>query len=297
MSPSGSASQNPGSGGSRALPCTAVPRHRAGHILVAVLLGLAIRSSTAADFATEMLGATFKLFHPDSTATCVLVQRAAPDSALYLVTAGHALERIKGDTAIVVLRQAKEDGSYERCDFTVIIRRADQPLWVRHATQDAAVLRLSELPPVAVAALPAALLAAERGLDLAGVHLCSSLFILTFPQRFEANSAGFPIARAGILASPLLPVRTHPTFLVDFTTFAGDSGGPVFIEGAAGHPLLAGIVIAQSHHEEKVTTEYQDWTLRHPLGLGTVLHAQFVLETLEQAATAAAPPPPDPALP
>lgn len=275
-------------------PRTCCARDRLGRALLALLVGLVASVSSAADFATEMLDATFKLFHPDSTATCVIVRRAAADSALYLVTAAHALERTKGDTAVVVLRQAKDDGSYERHDHTVAIRRAGQPLWVRHATQDCAVLRLGETLPVPVAALPAALLADERSLKASGAHLCSPLFILTFPQRFEANGAGFPVARAGIFASPLLPVPTHPTFLAEFNTSAGDSGGPVFMEGAAAHPLLVGIVVAQFHHDEKVTTEYEDRTLRHPLGLGTVLHAHWVLETLEQAAVpvpAPAPPP------
>jgi hypothetical protein len=263
--------------------------------LLALGLGLVLSAAAAADFATAVLEATFKLFHPDSTATCILVRRAAPDSALYLVTAGHALERIKGDTAVVVLRQAKDDGSYARHDQTVTIRRAGQPLWLRHATQDVAVLRLSEAPPVAVAALAAAWLADERSLKAAGTHLCSPLFVLTFPQRFEANSAGFPVARAGIVASPLLPAQSHPTFLADFSTFAGDSGGPVFIEGEAGQPLVVGMVIAQFRHDEQVNTEYEERTIHHPLGLGTVLHAQWVLEALEQAA--AAPPAAAPAAP
>ena len=273
--------------------CCSTPSSRP-RALFALLLGLAASAASAADFATEMLDATFKLFHPDSTATCVVVRRDAADSALYLVTAAHALERTKGDTAVVVLRQAKDDGSYERRDHTVAIRRAGQPLWVRHATQDCAVLRLNEALPVPVAALPAAFLADERGLRASGAHLCSPLFILTFPQRFEANGAGFPVARAGIFASPLLPVPTHPTFLAEFNTSAGDSGGPVFMAGAAGHPLLVGIVVAQFHHDEKVTTEYEDRTLRHPLGLGTVLHAQWVLETLAQAAVPAPNPLPPP---
>jgi hypothetical protein len=108
--------------------------------------------------------------------------------------------------------------------------------------------------------------------------------VFTYPQRFEANPAGFPVARQGIFASPpLLPAETHPTYLADFTTFAGDSGGPVFVEGADGHPLVTGIVLAQMHHDEKVKDEYEERTIHHPLGLGKVLHAQYVREMVDAA--------------
>lgn len=254
-------------------------------ILAVLLVIMSCAVAPAGDFATEMLNATFKLFHVDSTATCVLVRRDAPDQSLYLVTAAHVLERTKGDTAIVVLRERRTDGSYQRRDHTIAIRRDGKPLWVRHATEDTAVLRLVEAPPVPVSALPLAAIADEAGLTAAGLHICSPLFVLTYPQRFEANDAGFAIARQGIIAShPFLPIQRHHTYFADFTTFAGDSGGPAFVAGIDGHPLLVGIVLAQSRHDERVTTEYEERTIHHPLGLGTVLHAQFVRDTIEQAA-------------
>jgi hypothetical protein len=254
-------------------------------VLSLLLAGLFLRIAAAADFATAVMEATFKVFHPDSTSTCFLVNRDAPDEATYLVTAAHTVERMKGETAILVLREPKPDGSYGRHDHTIGIREGDKPLWARHEKQDVAVLRLGKPLPVPVKVLPLAVLADEAALKASRVHICSPLFVLTYPQRFEANGAGFPVARQGIFASPpLLPVPAHPTFLADFTTFAGDSGGPVFIETAEREPLITGIVISQHHHVDKVKSEYEDRTLRHPLGIGTVLHASFIRETLEQAA-------------
>lgn len=255
-------------------------------VILTLLVGIiSCAFASAGDFATEMLDATFKLFHVNSTGTCVLVRREPPDQSLYVVTAAHVLERTKGDTAIVVLRERRADGSYQRRDHTVAIRRDGKPLWVRHATEDTAVLRLAEPPPVPVSALPWAAVADEARLVAAGLHICSPLFVLTYPQRFEANSAGFAVARQAIIAShPFLPVERHRTYFADFTTFAGDSGGPAFVADTNGHPLLVGIVLAQSRHDERVTTEYEERILHHPLGLGTVLHAQFIRDTIEQAA-------------
>jgi secreted trypsin-like serine protease len=212
------------------------------------------------------------------------VRREAPDQALYLVTAAHVFDGVKGDTAIVVLRARRGDGSYQRRDHTITVRRGGKALWVRHATEDVAVLRLSEPPPVPAAALPLSAIAGEASLTAAGLHICSPLFVLTYPQRFEANDAGFAVARQGIIAShPFLPIQAHHTYLADFTTFGGDSGGPVFVAGGQGHPLLIGIVLAQFRHDEQVTTEYEERSIHHPLGLGSVLHAQFVRDTIERA--------------
>lgn len=253
--------------------------------LLAVLLFF-LPAVRAADFATQVLESTFKFFHPDSTSTCVLIKREA-DPALYLVTCAHTLERTKGETGTLVLREAQADGSYTRRDHTLTIRKGEAALWTRHEKQDVAVLKLEGELPVKVVGLPESLLLDEAALKAAGVHVCSPLFVLTYPQRFEANGAGFPVARQGIFASPpLLPVANHPTFLGDFTTFAGDSGGPVFFPATDGRPLIAGIVIGQHHHEVKSKGEYEESLTRIPLGMGIILHATYIRETLAAAAAA-----------
>ena len=240
---------------------------------------------SAADFATQMVEATFKLFHPDSAATCFLLRREPGDPALYLATAGHVLGRTKGDTATLVLREQQADGTFKRRDHTIAIRQKGKPLWVQGKTDDAAVLKLTEPLPVPVAALPVTALADEAMVKAAGLRVCSPLFVLTYPNRTESNPAGFPLARQGIIAShPLLLSAQQRTFMADFTTFAGDSGGPVFVADAAGKPVVIGMVLAQINQEENITLEFEKRTLRHPLGLGKVLHAQFLRELVEQCA-------------
>ena len=250
---------------------------------LAAFIGFAATAS--ADFATEMLDATFKFFDPTVTGTCFLVRREAPDQAIYLVTAAHMLEGTKADSATLVLRERLDDGTYQRREHSVPIRREGRALWVRHAKDDTAVLRLTDALPVAAGTVPISAIADEARLIAAGLHICSPILVLTYPKAFEANGAGFPLARQGIVAShPLVPVSHKHTFLADFTAFGGDSGGPIFVSDPAGHPLVIGMVFAQVRHDEHVKMEFEERSVHYPLGLGEVLHAQFIRETIEQAA-------------
>lgn len=258
--------------------------------LTALIVVLSVRVVAGADFATEMMEATFKLGR-GASGTCFLVRREAPDTAVYLVTVGHAFDDNTDETAVVVLRKPKPDGSYERHDHTIPLRRGGKPLWVRHEKQDVAVLRISEPLPVVVATLPASALADDAQLKASAVHLCSPLFVLGYPQGLEANAAGLPVARQGIFASPpLLPMTTHPTFLADYKAFKGDSGGPVFIAGAGNHPVVVGIATDQHYFVDEMKGMYEKHVIQNPLGVAIILHAQYVRDTIEVAAKQSEPP-------
>jgi hypothetical protein len=250
----------------------------------ALITVLTVRAVVAADFATEMMEATFKL-GKSATGTCFLVRREAPDTTVYLVTVGHAFDDNTDKTAVVVLRKPNPDGSFERLEYNFPIRRNDKPLWLRNEKQDLAVVPLTEPLPVAVAALPISALADEARLKASGVHLCSPLFVLAYPLGLEADAAGRPVACQGIFASPpLLPLATHPSFLADYNVFKGDSGGPVFIPGADGHPLVVGLVHEQHYFDDELKGMYQEHRIRNPLGIVKVLHAQHIRDTIEAAA-------------
>ena len=170
------------------------------------------------------------------------------------------------------------------------------------------------------AALELEWLADEPAVRACRLHAGSPLVALGFPERVESDPAGFPVARHASLAShPLLPVRSAGTFMADLNTFAGDSGGPVFLadprprpsaEGKAGEanpagegeaashasrhadgpaagpddapPLVLGMIVGQFRHDERTVTETEERTTHYPLNLATVLHARFAREAIER---------------
>jgi len=283
---------------------TESPSPNAAALIAAILL-LATPSAHATEaddsanghdgnFASRMLEATFKFFHPNSTSTCFLIadhgdnETDNDEPVLYLVSSGHTFERTRGETAVLVLRERDGNGSYQRHDFTIPIREGDQPLWVQHETEDVGVLRLTGPLPVPVNALPLASVADESAIRDARLQIGGQLLVLTFPHRFEAHPAGLPVARLGIFASPpQLPVSDQPNFLADFATFSGDSGGPAFVAADDHNPLLVGVVIAEVNHNSTMSDSYEERRIRYPLNLGRVVHATFIRDTIEAARQAA----------
>jgi hypothetical protein len=102
--------------------------------------------------------------------------------------------------------------------------------------------------------------------------------VLGYPEGLAANHQGFPILRAGRVASyPTTPISEFPTFLLDFRVFSGNSGGPVFMTedlrrrpgaGEAKAGFVAGVLTQQT----TVGAER--------LELGIVTHAMFVRQTI-----------------
>ena len=250
-------------------------------LLMAFVCWSAMVAVAAQDAPLQVMEATFKLFNKDSTATGFLIRPVAGGSVV-LVTAAHVFKRMSGDEAILVLRQPKDDGSWERKDHSFAIRAQGKDLWTTHAKYDVAVMRLTLPANASVKPLPLSCLADEAAILTAKVQYGSSLRILGYPTRFEANSAGFPILRHGSIAShPLVPVGPYPTFLADFTTFSGDSGGPVihFGDGTAA-PLVLGLVLLQHRNDEKIVSMYEERTIHTPLMLSDILHATYIRETI-----------------
>src|SRR5690606_30264818 len=110
-----------------------------------------------------------------------------------------------------------------------------------------------------------------------------------FPRGLSANSAGFPILRAGRVASyPLAPSSAFPTFLMDFSVFPGNSGGPVFMAQAA-RQRPGGAQAEEVQFIAGILTQQVELSGER-LEIGIVTHARYVREAVAMLDGKAAPP-------
>jgi S1-C subfamily serine protease len=247
------------------------------------------------DLAVELIHATVQLEQPlgDGTRTVgtgFLISAPTADGRprVVLVTANHVLDKMPAATARIGYRVANADGSWSYSPQPLKIRDdKGGPLWIHHPTRDVAAIAITAPPEFAKAAIPEGYLAADETFAQYHVTAGDEMMALGFPRGLSANQAGFPILRAGRVASyPIAPASIFPTFLLDFAVFAGNSGGPVFVsrpqqlqgltqvadvtQGGAvpGAGFIAGLLTQQVELNSE------------RLEIGIVTHAKYVRETL-----------------
>ena len=238
------------------------------------------------DLTVGLIDATVQLDQPSgpntrTVGTGFLIQAPRPDGTprVVLVTAAHVLERMDDAEARIGWRTALGDGTWRFDPEPLMIRDGDgAPLWIQHPDRDVAVMEVQAPEAFARAAIPLGWLADENAFDAWQVGPGDELLSLGFPRGLSANRAGFPILRVGRIASwPLSPVSGFPTFLLDFTVFPGNSGGPVFwTPSARKRPgttepesaFIAGLL----SQEVRVNDEQLD--------IGVVTHAVYVREAI-----------------
>ncbi|CAN7636728.1 serine protease [Phenylobacterium sp. LjRoot219] len=205
-----------------------------------------------------------------------------------LVTANHVLEDMKARQARIGFRSIDGDGGWTYTPAELAIRENNgAPLWTKHPRHDIAAITIQAPPAFARAAIPQSYLAADDAWVERNLTAGDELLVLGYPRGLAANAAGFPILRAGRVASfPIAPSRS-PTFLLDFSVFPGNSGGPVFLTSrlaktsdSAPRPPIAGMLIQQVELD------------RERLEIGIVIHAKYIVETVDMLSGGPRPPPP-----
>jgi hypothetical protein len=278
--------------------------HR-GFRLLALLLLVALSPAGAratdhepGDLCTQMMLSTVKIAHPSSTGAALVLEETANSDGepprFVLVTAEHALSRVKADQVTLHLRKRSPEGGYAKLEMKLPIRRDEKPLWTKHPSADVAAIRLALPPEAAVPGVPLKLLATQEQWRRYEIHPGDTIRSIGFPHgdTFQPNEAGFGIMRTGCIASyPLLPAKKAPRFFVDVNTFAGDSGGPVFLRQTdrfyqgKNQPgrveLILGLMSGQQFLNERFEHVYQSGEYRRQLGLGIVVHSAMIRETLD----------------
>lgn len=236
------------------------------------------------DLSAQLMQATVQLEQPigngkRTVGTGFLINQTTPDGKPHtiLVTASHVLEKMPGPNATVGYRFANADGSWSYSPQPLKIRDdKGHALWTHHPSRDVAAISIVAPAAFAKAAVPQDYLATDDTFSKYQIEAGDQMMTLGFPQGFAANEAGFPILRAGRVASyPIAPAKLFPIFLLDFSVFPGNSGGPVFMSGPARHgesgqnvEFIAGLVTQQV----ELNSERLD--------IGIVINARFIRETI-----------------
>jgi hypothetical protein len=238
---------------------------------------------------TDLVSATVRLSNPKSTATGFVLSRPAKtgDAVQFLlVTGAHVLEKAEGEEMSINHRRKGDDGEFAQAPTPLRIRREGKPLWTQHPKQDVAVIGIEPPAGIDVPRLGADILLTVD--ELKDIEPGDLVRCVGFPHApiFEPSPAAFPTVRLGCIASfPLLPIEKHPTFLVDYNAFEGDSGGPVWLRkgdpsGGKGALRIAGLVHGQHFLNQRFDFIYESGEFRKQLGLGIVVHAEAIRETI-----------------
>lgn len=238
------------------------------------------------DLSVDLIKATVQLEQPlgdgsRTVGTGFLVSDPTPDGKprTILITAAHVFDKMPSMSARIGYRIQGSEGVWRYDPESLTIRDGDHPLWTKHPTRDVAAMVVEAPPEFAKAAIPLSYLAQDDTFNRYNLGPGDEMMALGFPRGLSANPAGFPILRSGRVASyPLAPATSFPTFLMDFSVFPGNSGGPVFMaEGARRRPgasesqevqFVAGLLTQQVELSGE------------RLEIGIVTHAKFIRETL-----------------
>lgn len=241
----------------------------------------------AIDLSVDLIKATVQLEQPlgdgsRSVGTGFLVSAPTADGKprTILITAGHVLEKMPNADARIGYRVQAQDGVWRYDPQALKIRTGKGgPTWTKHPTRDVAAMVIEAPPEFARAAIPLSWLADDATFTDDDIGPGDEMMALGFPRGLAANAAGFPILRSGKVASyPLAPSAAFPTFLLDFSVFPGNSGGPVFMSqgarrrGGAGEAKDAQFIAGILTQQVELSGER--------LEIGIVTHARYIRETL-----------------
>lgn len=211
-----------------------------------------------------------------------------------LITAAHILESLNGETATVFLRR-QEGHSYIKIPYSIKIRQNERALWVKHPIADVAAMYITLPKSIDILLCSMQMLATDEILKKFEIYPGRGLKVLGFPFGLESHASGFPVLRTGSIASfPLTPSKELATFLMDFTVYGGNSGGPVYFHDPDWHKrgsggvmapvevqMIVGLVSKQKIFPEKVKSYMQETLRLYQIQLAEIVHASLIKGKIE----------------
>lgn len=241
------------------------------------------------DLNMTMLGATFKLEQVLKTGPVIVgtgwlvkVSGDADDGKFALVTAYHVFDQMKENMVKVHWRRVDENGKWHREPSDIQIRDENgHQLWLTHPERDIAALWVNAPDQCRENAIPFKALADEKALKSYEVTIGDELLALGYPRGLSANDIGFAILRSGRVASyPIWPVKDFPTFLMDFSVFTGNSGGPVYMSERL-RKRTSQSKPDEAHFVAGILTQQVNLN-NEQLDIGVVVHSAFVRDLLTE---------------
>jgi Trypsin-like peptidase domain len=227
----------------------------------------------------KMMWSTYAFGTKHGLATCFIVLRrdsSAPDGTVaVVVTAAHILSTAPKGPFYFVARIAEGDGDPQIVLVELRPPQSSGPIFVKHPLYDIGAFEIQIPPHLAhLITFPSFLnekaIGSERDRPRAG----QDVLFVGFPRVLPGTAGGFPVLRAGKIAS-YSGSRSgkQQVFLINTDVYPGDSGGPVFAARSGGKPRLVGMVTARAGRDPNAIV---------PLAIA--LDATTIHETLELVA-------------
>jgi hypothetical protein len=225
----------------------------------------------------KMMWSTYAFGTKHGLATCFIVLRrdsSAPGGTVaVVVTAAHILSTAPKGPFYFVARIAGDGDDPQVVLVELRLPQSSTSIFVKHPLYDIGAFEIQVPPHLAqLITFPSFLnenaIGSERDRPRAG----QDVLFVGFPRVLPGTAGGFPVLRAGKIASYSGSGKQH-VFVLNTDVYPGDSGGPVFAARSGGKPRLVGMVTARAGRDPNAIV---------PLAIA--LDATTIRETLQLVA-------------
>lgn len=253
------------------------PRKVMAFLIATILLGAAALPASARGLnpSEKMMWSTYAFGTKHGLATCFVVvprHQSGPGTAVIVVTAGHVLATAPHGPYYLAARIGEVGSDPVVMLFELRPPQSKAPIFVKHPQYDIGAFEIVIPPELAdVVRFPSFLNENSIGSDRDRPRAGEDVLFAGFPMIMPGTAGGFPVLRAGKIAS-YSGGGTQRPFLINADVYPGDSGGPVYLARRHGAPRLIGMVTARGGRNPKEV-----------LPLAIAIDATTIREVVQQA--------------